>query len=333
MSPFEWIRAVRECPIRNASDKAVLFVLASYSNPLGECFPSQTTIAAGAGLSPRRVRDALARLELARAIKVSKVPGRSALYTLTPDAVSATPDAPSHTPDNTSGPDAASYPPDNTSGVPRTLRPVTPDAPSYEESKKGPVEESKEETKKEAPALPWWSKAIKPRSHAKKLGTKRELVAGIQQVLTRWRGDDPEAIPARGPSEAVLKLWDAMRESYGDRVDLAKAIDRASLIAEACVGCPDEIFAKHVRGEGWEGKSDASRNHGAVFRVRAPHHSSGADWETRLQAAIAWDNAGRPKHAASERGHSKAYEEPEWEEEEPTQADLEALEWLEARGK
>lgn len=159
MSPFDWIRAVRDCRAKlSASDRAVLYTLATYANGEGLCFPSRELIAEGSGLSVRRVSSAIRRLVNAGAMTVTHTIGRPTKYHLTPDAASppdaaSTPDGASRgrddssTPDETSPPDGAARPPDETSRVPLTERPVPLTERPPKSPIKGPTEESKEESK------------------------------------------------------------------------------------------------------------------------------------------------------------------------------------------
>lgn len=76
-SVVRWRNAARDSDLR-ATEKAVVFVIATYMNAAGECWPSVNTIANGASLSERAVRSAIGGLELAGFIRVDRSKGRKA---------------------------------------------------------------------------------------------------------------------------------------------------------------------------------------------------------------------------------------------------------------
>tara|TARA_R110000824_G_scaffold183776_2_gene364813 strand:- start:1708 stop:2736 length:1029 start_codon:yes stop_codon:yes gene_type:complete len=62
VSPFDRIKSIRASGLA-PTDRLVMFVLASYANGEGRCWPSVATIARGSGLTRRGVQKAIRRLE------------------------------------------------------------------------------------------------------------------------------------------------------------------------------------------------------------------------------------------------------------------------------
>lgn len=81
-------------------------------------------------------------------------------------------------------------------------------------------------------------------------------------------------------SKAVLALWRAIGCPM-----LPAFRDELLLVIEAAKDCPDPLFARDIRAEGWVGGSDRHRDLGTLCR-----HDR---WDVRLDAARRWDAAGR----------------------------------------
>jgi helix-turn-helix protein len=70
-----WRDALRDSELSTRA-KVVGFVLSTYMNTLGEAFPSKTTLADGTSQSVRTVDAAIAELEAARFLRITKSKGR-----------------------------------------------------------------------------------------------------------------------------------------------------------------------------------------------------------------------------------------------------------------
>lgn len=90
----------------------------------------------------------------------------------------------------------------------------------------------------------------------------------------------------------VLRLWREM--AIDDSAALPDLVAGVVLLAEACQHCPDPVFARAVRGEGWEGSRNRARNVAAVCRLRPPETSQGATWQERIEVARQWEADGKP---------------------------------------
>lgn len=89
--------------------------------------------------------------------------------------------------------------------------------------------------------------------------------------------------------DAVVRAWCEL-----DFPPIADFRREALLIARACKESMHDRFARDVRGEGWAGKSDASKSVSSVLRVSA---GNGAGWSERLFLA--------EKHAEEIDGRSR----------------------------
>ncbi len=125
-----------------------------------------------------------------------------------------------------------------------------------------------------------------------------EVLGALGRTLEAIRGKPGNVVESAGRS--ILRLWREMLAegiSLGD--NLEGLVEPVALMGAACRLCPDPIFARDVRGEGWENGRDRSRNIAAICRLAPPSSSSGATWQERLEAARRWDTIGRPTAAAS----------------------------------
>lgn len=89
-------------------------------------------------------------------------------------------------------------------------------------------------------------------------------------------------------SKAVLGLWKAV--GYPDLESFGRDL---KLVAEAARDCPDRVFARDIRAEGWPDGTDRHRDLGTICRQDR--------WDVRLVTARAWDAAGRPTTVAPSR--------------------------------
>lgn len=92
-------------------------------------------------------------------------------------------------------------------------------------------------------------------------------------------------------AEAVLRLWraDGRRDPAAFGRDLV-------LVARAARWCPDPLFAREIRGEGWG--TDRSRMVANICRQKPSGDSGGATWDERLAAAREWEGRGCPTRSA-----------------------------------
>lgn len=123
-------------------------------------------------------------------------------------------------------------------------------------------------------ALPAWSaKAHRPR------GVSRAgLVRAVAEVLEVIQGRPGASATAAKP---VLSLWKAL-----EYPPLRGLVGDLRLIAEAAHDCPDRLFARDIRAEGWP--DGVNREHDPTTICRHDR------WDARLQAARAWEAAGKP---------------------------------------
>jgi len=73
----KWRDSIRDSDLRH-TEKAVAFVIATYMNGSGICWPSVATIAYGASLSERAVRDAVTMLNERGFLDIDRSSGRKA---------------------------------------------------------------------------------------------------------------------------------------------------------------------------------------------------------------------------------------------------------------
>lgn len=128
--------------------------------------------------------------------------------------------------------------------------------------------------------------------------TPRAALGALASCVNRIRPTDVEAANVvESAARPVLRLWRELVES-GEARTLEALVDVVALLADACRLCPDELFARDVRGEGWDSGRNRSANVAAVCRLSPPSSSQGATWQERLEAARAWNKAGRPAVAS-----------------------------------
>lgn len=119
-------------------------------------------------------------------------------------------------------------------------------------------------------------------------GTDRHLLMEVVVEARNGVVGTPANPDACGTaSKAVLALWKALGhpDLTAFRVDLM-------LVVEAAKDCPDRVFARDIRAEGWPDGVDRSRDIDTICR-----HGK---WDLRLEAARRWERAGRRTAAARE---------------------------------
>jgi len=153
-----------------------------------------------------------------------------------------------------------------------------------------------------------------------------ELHTELGLILQRWkqghlsREQRKPVKPSKTTAGPILRLLTEMvQHEHADGVPFNQITPWAEAIADACMRCPDSTFASDVRWEGDPSGKDYSRNAGTVFRIVPKSDSGGADWERRLEVALAWQAAGCPtrdwtatpkRDPIAERG--KHHDEEEW---------------------
>ena len=132
--------------------------------------------------------------------------------------------------------------------------------------------------------LPLWArKASVP------AGTSRSLlVQVVMDVRNEVLGTMGSPDSCGTASKAVLGLWKAV--GYPDLESFGRDL---KLVAEAARDCPDRVFARDIRAEGWPDGTDRHRDLGTICRQDR--------WDVRLVTARAWDAAGRPTTVAPSR--------------------------------
>ena len=165
--------------------------------------------------------------------------------------------------------------------------------------------ESKERARKRSPVTdptaPKWLRNWCKVDGRRALTAARSVSAvygALGRALEGIRGKSGNVVESA--ARPVLRLWREMLvEGFEVDAELAGLVEPVALIADACQRCGDPIFARDVRGEGWDRGRDRSRNIAAICRLAPKPDSSGATWQERLEVARAWDAIGRPSGWAS----------------------------------
>lgn len=124
-------------------------------------------------------------------------------------------------------------------------------------------------------------------------GSTAEVFGALGRALEGIRGKPGNVVESA--ARPVLRLWREMLvEGFVVDKRLDGLVEPVALLADACQRCGDPMFARDVRGQGWEGGRDRSRNIAAICRLAPKEGSSGATWQERLEVARAWDAVGRP---------------------------------------
>jgi hypothetical protein len=158
------------------------------------------------------------------------------------------------------------------------------------------IEKEQTETRGRATGSPaWLSRWFKADGRAvRELAEPREVLEALARVVSaiRPRATTPEQL-VESAARPVLRLWhEALVEQ--EATSLEGLVELVELLSEACRDCPDPVFARDVRGEGWENGRNRSQNVAAVCRLSPPPRSQGATWSERLEIARGWRDRGRP---------------------------------------
>ena len=129
-----------------------------------------------------------------------------------------------------------------------------------------------------AAEVPKWARS---RDFRREDGPPAERMRLIHRAVETIRAKSVDPMRMATNAKPVIALWKAL-----ERPPLAEFIDELVLVAEAAHQCPDKLFARDIRGEGWADGRDRSRD---VTTICVQSR-----WDTRLDAAQAWDSAGRP---------------------------------------
>mgnify|MGYP001585905538 CR=1 FL=1 len=131
--------------------------------------------------------------------------------------------------------------------------------------------------------LPPWAARSQPGPGVSRADVLRVVVGTVEAL----RGGPPNPERCGTAAKPVLALWRALGWPPADEYapDLA-------LVVEAAARCPDPLFARDVRGVGWDGAPDRSRDLSTLCVQ--------ARWDVRLEAARRWRDSGRaPVHLAA----------------------------------
>lgn len=135
-----------------------------------------------------------------------------------------------------------------------------------------------EETGDESPQAPPWARARRMR---KSDGEPMEIALAVKataEVIVQRELDLPRM---KSHAIAILNLW-----RHDGKRPLAAFLRDLRLVAEAAHECPEPIFARDLRAEGWTGGTPRQHSPASVCRHER--------WEDRLHAAQRWHDAGRP---------------------------------------
>jgi hypothetical protein len=149
------------------------------------------------------------------------------------------------------------------------------EAPASERGEETGDQTGEENTHNGARVLPGWATTAAIEHHVDGDAVLELVVAVVEDI----RGAMVNPFNVGPDSRAIIGLWAALgRPATPEfRADVA-------VVAEACRSCPDPLFARHVRGEGWAGKANTSQSPRVVCNADA--------WNDRLVAARAWKAAG-----------------------------------------
>jgi hypothetical protein len=153
-----------------------------------------------------------------------------------------------------------------------------------------------ENTARERDAVPRWFRVWLSRDGRELRGRVKapEALAAVARCVSAIRPREVEADRlVESAARPVLRLWRELLVE-GEAESLDALVDVVEVLADACRNCPDPLFARDVRGEGWENARDRSQNVAAVCRLSPPPTSQGATWQERLAAARDWNRRGRP---------------------------------------
>jgi hypothetical protein len=141
------------------------------------------------------------------------------------------------------------------------------------------------------PAPAWATKAKRPKGV-----TPLALADAVSLCVAAIRGT--AGIAAASNAEPVVSLWGRLGQP-----PLADFIRDVDVVALAARECPEPMFARDIRAEGWADGTDRSRVVASVCRFGPPPRSQGATWDERVEAARRWEQAGRRRVATPQRAH------------------------------
>lgn len=149
-----------------------------------------------------------------------------------------------------------------------------PDPPSEERTPPNPPPTTREDD----PAPKWarerWAK---PPPGVSRL----DVVALVVRCKTAVDGTPPNPERCKTDARPILSLWEA--DGHRPPEDFAADFEA---VAEAARDCPEPLFARDIRAEGWAGGVDRRGDIATICRHER--------WSIRVKTARAWVDAGRP---------------------------------------
>ena len=122
------------------------------------------------------------------------------------------------------------------------------------------------------PPVPDWAKTAAKRTGIEAAELCSAVCRCIQEV--HRKGVNPQR--AKTSADPVLKLWRAL-----GRPPLEEFERDYRLVARAAHDCPDGLFARDIRGKGWEGQVDRSHDVATISVQKR--------WDERLEVARLWE--------------------------------------------
>jgi hypothetical protein len=293
-------------------ERWVLTCIAMRSGEDGTCWAAVSTLVEDTGLQERAVRDILRRLVALGPLERRERPGQTPVYRVHADRIPSDrpeevkpsttarrernpgtrctpgPGAPLHQVQDTPAPggEGPLHQVQDTPapGAPNTSRDTSTDPSKDTENVRAldldpPLVEPRDDGAPE-----WARKARRPKGV-----TPLALLAAVARCVEAVRQKPASAEIPESTARPILGLWRDL-----GCPPLMPFVADVELVAEAARRCPDPMFARAIRGEGWAGKEDTSRKIASVCRRSPPPDSSGATWEDRIDAAREWDRRGRP---------------------------------------
>ena len=161
------------------------------------------------------------------------------------------------------------------------------------------IREETEEARERAPSVPdWLSKWLRSdvagRLIRSSVSSPWDVYRALGLSLEGLRGKPGNVV--QSAARPVLRLWREILEQTDQPIDaeLRLLVEPCEVLGDAARFCPDPIFARDIRGEGWDKGRNRSQNVAAVCRLAPKEGSSGATWQERLEVARVWRDAGRP---------------------------------------
>lgn len=125
------------------------------------------------------------------------------------------------------------------------------------------------------PALPAWLAQMRGVSEP----IKPQLLVAILDCAEAITGRRPAPDRAGTVALQILSLW-----RHLGRPPLEELVASVRLVARAAHECPDALFARDLRAEGWADGTNRSRSVASVLRLQR--------WDDRLEAATNWEARG-----------------------------------------